>query len=46
MIDKVCGTDKIREMFGKQYRWKDAKAYWDKDVASFKQLSKKYYFYK
>ena len=46
MIDKVCGTDKIREMFGKQYRWEDAKAYWDKDVASFKQLSKKYYFYK
>ena len=23
MIDKVCGTDKIREMFGKQYRWEE-----------------------
>ena len=27
-------------------RWEDAKAYWDKDVASFKQLSKQYYLYR
>lgn len=46
MIDKVCGTNQIRELFGKRYRWDDAKAYWDKDAESFKQLSKKYYLYR
>ncbi|MHB9055032.1 MAG: exo-beta-N-acetylmuramidase NamZ family protein [Paludibacteraceae bacterium] len=46
MIDKVCGTNQIRELFGKRYRWEDAKAYWDKDVTTFKHLSKKYYLYK
>lgn len=45
MIDKVCGTNKIRELFGKRYRWEDAKAYWDKDAESFKKLSKKYWLY-
>lgn len=46
MIDKVCGTNKIRELFGKRYCWEDAKAYWDKDAESFKKLSKKYWLYK
>lgn len=46
MIDKVCGTNKIRKLFGKRYRWEDAKAYWDKDAESFKKLSKKYWLYK
>lgn len=46
MIDKVCGSKEIRRLFGKRHLWADAKAYWDKDVESFKRLSKKYYLYK
>lgn len=46
MFDKVCGTGQIRELFGKRYRWEDAKAYWDKDVDAWKKLSKKYWLYK
>lgn len=46
MFDKVCGTNQIRELFGKRYRWEDAKGYWNKDVESFRQLSKKYYLYR
>ena len=46
MFDKVCGSDKIRELFGKNYRWEDAKAYWDKDVDAWKKLSKKYWLYR
>lgn len=46
MFDKVCGTNQIRLLFGKRYRWEDAKPYWDKDVNAFKKLSKKYYLYK
>lgn len=46
MIDKVCGSRKIRQLFTKRFRWVDAKAYWDKDAQSFKHLSRKYYLYK
>ena len=46
MFDKVCGTDQIRTLFSKRNRWEDAKAYWDKDVESWKKLAKKYWFYK
>ncbi len=46
MFDKVCGTGQIRELFGKRYRWEDAKAYWDKDVDAWKKWSKKYWLYK
>ncbi len=46
MFDNVCGTSKIRELFGKHNRWEDAKEYWYKDAKSFKALSKKYYLYK
>jgi len=45
MIDKVCGSKQIRTLFMKNHRWADAKPYWDKDVAAFRQLSKKYYLY-
>ncbi len=45
MFDKVCGTNKIREMFGQRYRWDDAKDYWYKDVESYRQASSKYYLY-
>lgn len=45
MFNKVCGTDKIKELFGKRYRWEDAKAYWDKDVEMYREESSKYYLY-
>lgn len=46
MIDKVCGSKQIRKLFCDHYRWSDAKGYWNKDVDSFRKLSKKYYLYK
>lgn len=45
MIDKVCGSKEIRKRFMKRHLWSDVKDYWDKDVESFKELSKKYYLY-
>ena len=45
MFNKVCGTDQIKELFGKRYRWEDAKAYWDKDVEAYRKESSKYYLY-
>lgn len=45
MIDKVCGTSKIRQLFTKRYRWDDARDYWNKGVGAFKQLSRQYYLY-
>lgn len=45
MFDKVCGTNYIRENFGKRYRWDDVRDYWYKDVDAFRELSKKYYLY-
>ena len=30
----------------KRHMWEDAKAYWDKDVESFRKIAKKYYLYK
>ena len=46
MFDLVCGSKQIRERMSRTYRWDDVKPYWYKDVAAFKQLSKKYYLYK
>ncbi|MBS4034417.1 MAG: DUF1343 domain-containing protein [Ignavibacterium sp.] len=45
MFDKVLGTSKIREMFIKNQRVEDIRAYLNKDVESFRKLSKKYYLY-
>lgn len=45
MFDKVLGTDKIRELFGKNYRYEDIKGYFDKDVSDFRNKVKKYYLY-
>ena len=45
MFNKVCGTDQIKDLFGKRYRWEDAKAYWDKDVEKYREESSKYYLY-
>ena len=45
MFDKVCGTNKIREMFGKRYQWEDIRDYWYKDVEAYRKASSKYYLY-
>ncbi len=45
MIDKVCGTSRIRQEFTRHYRWEDARPYWNKGVEEFKQKSKRYYIY-
>ena len=46
MTDQVCGTDKIRETFGQNFKVSDIEEYWMKDVKEFKKISKKYYLYK
>lgn len=45
MFDLVSGSDYIRKNFSKNYKWSDVKAYFEKDEAAFKELSKKYYLY-
>ncbi len=45
MFDKVCGTDYVRKTFSKRLEVEDIIDYWNKDVSSFKTLSKRYYLY-
>lgn len=42
---KICGTDAIRKRFEKSFKVADIIDYWNKDAASFRELSKKYYKY-
>ena len=46
MVDKVCGSKQIRQLFMKRHKWEDVKPYWEKDAEAFKQLAKKYWLYK
>jgi uncharacterized protein YbbC (DUF1343 family) len=46
MFDKVMGTNKIRLMFTKDFKYKDIETYLNHDVASFRKLARKYYLYK
>lgn len=46
MFDKVCGSKQIRQRFMLRNQWSDIESYWNKDVKSFKILSKKYYLYR
>lgn len=46
MFDKVSGSDKIRVLFAQNNKAADVLAYWNKDAATFKAFSKKYYLYK
>ncbi len=45
MFDKVCGTSKIREELMKGKSFKNIAWYWQKDVDTFKALSKAYQLY-
>ena len=45
MFDLVMGTDQIRLRFCKNYKVADIADYFNKDVAAFKAVSKKYYLY-
>lgn len=45
MFDLVCGTDYVRNTFGKTMKVEDFVTYWNKDADAFKALSKKYYIY-
>ena len=46
MFDKVMGTNKIRLMFTKNFKYKDIEPYLNHDVAPFRKLARKYHLYK
>jgi uncharacterized protein YbbC (DUF1343 family) len=46
MFDKVCGTDKIRKEFEKQFDAQAVLKLWYKDTEPFRQKAKQYYLYK
>ncbi len=46
MFDKVCGTDKIRKIFAKNYKFADIEPILNRDIKTFRKKSKKYYLYK
>lgn len=45
MFDKVCGTNKVREIFSNTMKYQDIKELLSKDVKDFIILSKKYHIY-
>ncbi len=45
VFDKVIGSDKVRELFSKEFKVSDIQEYLNKDVESFRKTSKKYYQY-
>jgi uncharacterized protein YbbC (DUF1343 family) len=45
MFDNVCGTDKVRLEFSKNFRVESIIGLWMKDVESFREKSKRYYLY-
>lgn len=45
MMDQVTGSDYMRKTFAARNRFEDIRAYWYKDVAPFRTLSRKYYLY-
>lgn len=46
MFDKVSGSDQIRLRFAVNHSFSDIKDYWNKDIESYRNLSKKYYLYR
>ena len=45
MFDKVCGTNKIRENLMSNGSFEKIKWYWNKDVDTFREVSKAYHLY-
>lgn len=45
MFDKVCGSPKVRQLFGKAYKVADLAPFWNKDADSFKKRSEIYQLY-
>ncbi len=45
MFDQVCGTDKVRIEFTKNFQVESILGLWFKDVESFREKAKKYYLY-
>ncbi len=45
MFDKVTGSPKVRQLFGKAYKVDDLKPFWDKDAKAFAEKAKKYQLY-
>lgn len=45
MFDLVTGSNFIREKFTETKQYKDIESYWNKDVESFKEKSRKYHLY-
>ena len=45
LLNKVCGTDYVKNEFGKRYKVADILEYWRKDEESFRALSQKYHLY-
>ncbi len=46
MFDKVAGSDQIRKLFTQRMKFEDIRAYLQKDVAAFREKSRRYYLYK
>lgn len=45
MFDKVCGTDKVRKAFEKDFKVKDIMKLWTQDVEKFKKSAEKSFLY-
>jgi uncharacterized protein YbbC (DUF1343 family) len=45
MFDKVCGTDKVRQVFTKDFSVDSILDIWTKDIAGFRKKAKKYFLY-
>ncbi|MEW6702459.1 MAG: DUF1343 domain-containing protein [Bacteroidota bacterium] len=45
MFDNVFGTDKIRKRFTSRFKVRDVKRFLEKDIKSFRKISKRYYLY-
>ena len=45
MFNLVCGTNYVKEHFGKRLSVSDIREYWMKDVDSFKALKARYHIY-
>lgn len=45
-FDKVCGTNYVREAFGRRYEFDDISQYWRSDAEGFREMSMKYWMYR